>query len=170
MSMKLRTLVPLYLACRTVSEGTVFSTDEQHGRDLLKSKFAEAYEGDDKSVVTVNNPVPVPGALTSSMVDLSDYAGRDPLNPGQHPARTGFKPVHKGGGKWVVVDAEGVEVFSGDKAEAKAEADRLNAGGELKQAGDTPPADQPPADQPPADEPPADQPPADKAPETPPQE
>nr|WP_288358238.1 hypothetical protein [uncultured Pseudomonas sp.] len=162
MNVRLRTLVPLYLGGLVLSEGQVFKTDEQHARELLAKKFAESVDGDDEPVVTLeqNNTPAIPALTSESLGGLAPSGGRG----------LGFKPVHKGGGKWVVVDAEGVEVFSGDKAEAKAEADRLNAGGELKQAGDTPPADQPPADQPPADQPPADQPPADQAPETPPQE
>lgn len=43
-----------------------------------------------------------------------------------------FKPLHKGGGKYVVVgvDGEPVGEFKGTKAEAEAEAARLIAGGE----------------------------------------
>lgn len=43
-----------------------------------------------------------------------------------------FKPLHKGGGKYVVVSVDGEPVgeFKGTKAEAEAEAARLIAGGE----------------------------------------
>ena len=48
------------------------------------------------------------------------------------PAAPVFKPLHKGGGKYVVVDAAGQAVgdFKGSKEEAEAEAARLAAGGE----------------------------------------
>lgn len=48
------------------------------------------------------------------------------------PAAPVFKPLHKGGGKYVVVDATGQAVgdFKGTKEEAEAEALRLAAGGE----------------------------------------
>ena len=161
MSVRLRTLVPLYQGGLVLREGEVFATDEQHARELLAKKFAEMADGDDEPLVTLeatsNQVIP---ALTS-----------DSLGGANAGHGLGFKPVHKGGGKWVVENAEGVEVVTGlDKSEAKAEAERLNAGGELKQEDTAPPADEPPADQPPADQPPADQPPADQPNDNPPQE
>lgn len=92
--------------------------------------------------------------------------------PGSNPV-PGLK-VQKKGQKWIVVDADGVQVgdFIGKREEAEAElAKRLAALSPA--AADTPPVDDaPPAagDQPPADQPPADQPPAGQLNDNPPQE
>lgn len=53
----------------------------------------------------------------------------------QAPVDPIFTPFHKGGGRYVVVDSSGeaVGAFKGNKAEAEAEAARLNSGGEPMQ-------------------------------------
>jgi len=122
--MKMKTLKPLFLGGQTLTEGRVFVTDEQHGRELIELKYAEQHDGEEAAEVTLSNPVaPAGGALTSTSL-----AG----NTATPPADPAFKAKHKGAGKWVVVDAEDKPVgdFSGTHDEAKAEAERLAKGGE----------------------------------------
>lgn len=115
--MKLKTLKPLYLGSSVLTEGRVFVTDEQHGRELLARGFAAAHEGDEEPEVDLGNPATPGEPLLSDSLQ-----GKSPT----------YKPHHKGGGKWVVVDSgnEPVGDFSGNRDEATAEAERLNAGGE----------------------------------------
>lgn len=123
--MKLKTLKPLYLGGQTLVEGTPFETIEQHGRQLIQKGYAELDESEREVVVTISQEDSAGvGVLTTSSLDSVTL----PITP---PFAT-FKAKHKGGGKWIVVDAEGSQVgeFSGKQEEANAEAERLIAGGE----------------------------------------
>ncbi|WP_430317151.1 hypothetical protein [Pseudomonas sp. p1(2021b)] len=119
--MKLKTLKPLYLGGQTLVEGTPFETIEQHGRQLIQKGYAELDDSEGEVVVTVSQ---------------EDAAGAGVLTSGSLGATAtpaaAFKAKHKGGGKWIVVDAAGNQVgaFSGNQEEANAEAARLIAGGE----------------------------------------
>lgn len=122
--MKLKTLKPLYLGGQTLVEGTPFETIEQHGRQLIQKGYAELDDSESEVVVTVSQEDAAgAGVLTS-----------DSLGATATPAAA-FKAKHKGGGKWIVVDAAGNQVgaFSGNQEEANAEAARLSAGGETEQ-------------------------------------
>ena len=44
--MKMKTTKPLYLGGKTLSEDSVFVTDEQHGRQLLQKGYAVECDGD----------------------------------------------------------------------------------------------------------------------------
>ncbi|WP_190424185.1 hypothetical protein [Pseudomonas typographi] len=115
--MKMITYKPLYLGGKTLTEGTVFVTDEQHGRELTALGYAKVHDGDGKPAVDLTALVAKPSSLTTGTVQSIEPA---------------FKAVHKGNGKWVVVDAAGESVgdFSGNRDEAAAEVERLVAGGE----------------------------------------
>ncbi|WP_438307253.1 hypothetical protein ACIZ1P_14305 [Pseudomonas guariconensis] len=122
--MKLKTLKPLYVGGQTLVEGTSFETIEQHGRQLIQKGYAELDSSEGEVVVTVSQEEAAgAGVLTSGS-----------LGAAITPAGT-FKAKHKGGGKWIVVDAAGNQVglFSGNQEEASAEAARLIAGGEPEQ-------------------------------------
>ncbi|WP_158891886.1 MULTISPECIES: hypothetical protein [unclassified Pseudomonas] len=126
--MKLRTLRPLFFGMATLPEGRVFVTDEQHGRDLLRNGFVEEHDGDDEPELTLKDVSLVPpSGLTSASLTGTPLSSA----PSSTTAAT-FKAKHKGAGKWIVVDAEGNQVgaFIGDQDGAKAEAERLAAGGE----------------------------------------
>lgn len=123
--MKLRTLRPLFFGMATLPEGRVFVTDEQHGRDLLRNGFVEEHTGKEEPELTLSNvSMGPPSGLTSASL-----AG---TNPTASTTAAVFKAKHKGGGKWIVVDAEDKQVgaFTGTQDEAKAEVARLAAGGE----------------------------------------
>jgi len=122
--MKLKTLKPLYLGGQTLVEGTPFETIEQHGRQLIQKGYAELDDSEGEVVVTVSQEDAAgAGVLTS----VSLGAANAPVAI--------FKAKHKGGGKWIVVDAAGNQIgaFSGNQEEANAEAARLSAGGEPEQ-------------------------------------
>ncbi|MFV3326715.1 hypothetical protein ACNFG0_09615 [Pseudomonas sp. NY15372] len=122
--MKLKTLKPLYLGGQTLVEGTPFETIEQHGRQLIQKGYAELDDSESEVVVTVSQEDAAgAGVLTSGSLGTTAT-----------PAAA-FKAKHKGGGKWIVVDAAGNQVgaFSGNQEEANAEAVRLSAGGEPEQ-------------------------------------
>lgn len=126
--MKLRTLRPLFFGMTTLPEGRVFVTDEQHGRDLLRNNFVEEHDGDEEPELTLSNvSLAPPSGFTSASLNGNSVSSAPPPTT----AAT-FKAKHKGGGKWIVIDAEDnqVGVFSGTQDEAKAEVDRLAAGGE----------------------------------------
>ncbi|WOE77491.1 hypothetical protein RZO07_19480 [Pseudomonas protegens] len=123
--MKLKTLKPLYLGGQTLVEGTPFETIEQHGRQLIQRGYAELDSSEAEVVVTITQEDAVgAGVLTTGSLGAVTL----PIAP---PVAV-FKAKHKGGGKWIVVDAEGNQVgeFAGNQEEANAEAERLVAGGE----------------------------------------
>lgn len=122
--MKLKTLKPLYLGGQTLTEGTPFETIEQHGRELIQKGYAEPDTSDADAVVTISEEDAAgAGVLTSGSLGT--------LNLQLTPPSATFKPKHKGGGKWIVVDAEGRQAgeFAGSQEAASAEAQRLNDGG-----------------------------------------
>lgn len=123
--MKLKTLKPLYLGGQTLVEGTPFETIEQHGRQLIQKGYAELDDSEGEVVVTISQEDAVgAGVLTTGSLGSFTLPIAQPV--------AAFKAKHKGGGKWIVVDAEGNQVgeFAGNQEEAKAEAERLTAGGE----------------------------------------
>lgn len=123
--MKLKTLKPLYLGGRTLVEGTPFETIEQHGRELIQKGYAEADDSEGEVAVTISHDDAVgAGMLTTGSLGAVTL-------PAVSPAAA-FKAKHKGGGKWIVVDADGSQVgaFSGDQEAANGEVERLTAGGE----------------------------------------
>ncbi|WMN19267.1 hypothetical protein QL104_07620 [Pseudomonas piscis] len=129
--MKMKTLKPLYLGGQTLVEGTPFETIEQHGRQLIQKGYAELDDTEGDVVVTISQEDAVgAGVLTTDSLKAVTLLTAQPV--------AGFKPKHKGAGKYIVVDAEGnqVGVFSGNQEEANAEAERLIAGGEPVQAGE----------------------------------
>lgn len=112
--MKLVTLKPLYLGGKTLVEGSPFITDEQHGRQLLAKRFAAEHEGDELPEVDLTSDQTTVGALTT------DSLGAPPK---------AFDLKQLGHGHWIVVNAEGQQVgdFSGNKAAAITEVERLTA-------------------------------------------
>ncbi|WP_338791117.1 hypothetical protein [Pseudomonas sp. AE27] len=125
--MKLKTLKPLYLGGQTLAEGAPFETIEQHGRQLIQKGYAELDESEREVVVTISQEDAAgAGVLTTTSLDSFTLPT---VLPGAD-----FKAKHKGGGKWIVVDAEGNQVgeFSGKQEEANAEAERLIAGVETQ--------------------------------------
>ncbi|MBT9268087.1 hypothetical protein KKQ10_24735 [Pseudomonas sp. MG-9] len=112
--MKLITLKPLYLGGKTLVEGSPFITDEQHGRQLLAKGFAAEHEGDELPEVDLTSDQAGGGAFTTeSLIGKSKP----------------FDVKQLGHGHWIVVNAEGQQVgdFSGNKAAAIAEVERLTA-------------------------------------------
>ncbi|UVL59833.1 hypothetical protein LOY54_17495 [Pseudomonas sp. B21-032] len=127
--MKLKTLKPLYLGGQTLVEGTPFETIEQHGRQLIQKGYAELEDSEREVVVTISQEDAVgAGVLTAGSLGAVTLPTAQPI--------AAFKAKHKGGGKWIVVDAGGNQAgaFSGDQEAANAEAERLTAGGEPEQA------------------------------------
>jgi hypothetical protein len=66
--MKLKTLKPLYLGGKTLTEGTPFITDEQHGRQLINKGFAEEHDGDEEVAVDLTDVDGPAEALTTDNV------------------------------------------------------------------------------------------------------
>lgn len=79
--------------------------------------------------------------------DTSGQQTQQATTPTEAPAAPVYKAIHKGGGKHIIVDADGNQVgdFRGDKAEAAAEIARLLAGGEPLTKPE-PPANEPEAE------------------------
>lgn len=79
-----------------------------------------------------NLSLQTPGAAPAAPEQTAAPA---PTSTTQPPADPVFTPLHKGSGRYVVVDSTGeaVGAFKGTKAEAEAEAARLSAGGEPMQ-------------------------------------
>lgn len=85
----------------------------------------------------INGRLYEPGERLTLEIDspgsnLKLLAAVAPTTNAQAPQQSGFASARTGGGKFLVKDAAGnvVGSFVGTKAEADAEADRLNAGGE----------------------------------------
>lgn len=49
--MKMRTIKPLYLGGKTLSEDSLFVTDEQHGRQLAQKGYARECDDDGEPLV-----------------------------------------------------------------------------------------------------------------------
>ena len=58
--MKLRSVKPIYHEGTVRTEGTVFETLEQHGRELIKKGYAEAIAEESSTVPTVPTVLTVP--------------------------------------------------------------------------------------------------------------
>lgn len=76
-----------------------------------------------------------PGEPAKASTETGDTSGQQTqqaTTTTQAPAAPAYKAIHKGGGKHIIVDADGNQVgdFRGDKAEAAAEIARLLTGGE----------------------------------------
>ena len=76
-----------------------------------------------------------PGEPAKTSTETGDTSGQQTqqaTTTTETPAAPAYKAVHKGGGKHIIVDADGNQVgdFRGDKNEAAAEIARLLAGGE----------------------------------------
>ncbi|MPQ84492.1 hypothetical protein F0170_11140 [Pseudomonas sp. MAFF 730085] len=54
--MKMKTTKPLYLGGKTLSEGSIFVTDEQHGRQLLQKNYAVECDDDGEPLVDLTEP------------------------------------------------------------------------------------------------------------------
>ena len=66
--MKMKTIKPLYLGGKTLSEDSVFVTDEQHGRQLLQKCYAVECDDDGDPLVDLTEQEEAPGQLTSEKV------------------------------------------------------------------------------------------------------
>lgn len=76
-----------------------------------------------------------PGEPAKASTETGDASGQQTqqaTTTTETPAAPVYKAIHKGGGKHIIVDADGNQVgdFRGDKSEAAAEIARLLAGGE----------------------------------------
>lgn len=63
--MKMKTIKPLYLGGKTLIEGSLFVTDEQHGRQLLQKGYADECDGDGEPLVDLTERDDSPDPLTS---------------------------------------------------------------------------------------------------------
>ena len=63
--MKLKTLKPLYLGGKTLTEGSLFITDEQHGRQLLQKNYAVECDDDGEPLVDLTEQDDAPDPLSS---------------------------------------------------------------------------------------------------------
>lgn len=63
--MKMKTIKPLYLGGKTLSEGALFVTDEQHGRQLVQKGYAEQCDDDGEPLVDLTEQDDSPDPLTS---------------------------------------------------------------------------------------------------------
>ena len=63
--MKLKTLKPLYLGGKTLTEGSLFITDEQHGRQLLQKNYAVECDDDGEPLVDLTEQDDSPDPLSS---------------------------------------------------------------------------------------------------------
>ncbi|WP_460150068.1 hypothetical protein [Pseudomonas sp. S3_A03] len=63
--MKLKTLKPLYLGGKTLTEGSLFITDEQHGRQLLQKNYAVECDDDGEPLVDLTEQNDSPDPLNS---------------------------------------------------------------------------------------------------------
>ena len=63
--MKLKTLKPLYLGGKTLTEGSLFITDEQHGRQLLQKNYAVECDDDGEPLVDLTEQDDTPDTLSS---------------------------------------------------------------------------------------------------------
>ena len=63
--MKMKTIKPLYLGGKTLVEGSLFVTDEQHGRQLLQKKYAVECDDDGELLVDLTEQDDSPDPLTS---------------------------------------------------------------------------------------------------------
>lgn len=63
--MKMITCKPLYLGGKTLSEGSLFVTDEQHGRQLLQKGYALGCDEDGEPLVNLTEQEDPPDSLTS---------------------------------------------------------------------------------------------------------
>lgn len=62
--MKLKTLKPLYLGGKTLTEGSLFITDEQHGRQLLQKNYAVECDDDGEPMVDLTEQEDSPDPLS----------------------------------------------------------------------------------------------------------
>ncbi|MCM8743622.1 hypothetical protein [Pseudomonas koreensis] len=95
------------------------------------------YEVLDRSFI--NGRLYEPGETVVLEIDspgsnLKLVSGKDAAAPapGSGQQNAGYVAARGAAGKFVVKDADGKVLFTGTKAEAEAEADRLNAGGKVK--------------------------------------
>ncbi|NMY81663.1 hypothetical protein [Pseudomonas rhodesiae] len=63
--MKMKTTKPLYLGGKTLSEDSVFVTDEQHGRQLLQKGYAVECDDDGEPLVDLTEQEESSDPLTS---------------------------------------------------------------------------------------------------------
>lgn len=63
--MKLKTLKPLYLGGKTLTEGSLFITDEQHGRQLLQKNYAVECDDYGEPLVDLTEQDDTPDPLSS---------------------------------------------------------------------------------------------------------
>lgn len=92
------------------------------------------YKGDDPATPGVNEAWEGGEAPTDAdtATEGTEQAaeGQDEAEGAQEAGKSAYEAIHKGFGKWVVADPDGTEIFGPvKKAEAHAEADRLNSEG-----------------------------------------
>jgi hypothetical protein len=63
--MKMITLKPLYLGGKTLTEGSPFITDEQHGRQLIQMSYADETDDEGEPLVDLTEQEESPDPLTS---------------------------------------------------------------------------------------------------------
>ena len=63
--MKMKTIKPLYLGGKTLVEGSLFVTDEQHGRQLLQKNYAVECDDDGEPLVDLTEQDDSNDPLTS---------------------------------------------------------------------------------------------------------
>ncbi|MCJ7957264.1 MAG: hypothetical protein MUW57_12115 [Pseudomonas sp.] len=63
--MKMKTTKPLYLGGKTLSEGSMFVTDEQHGRQLLQKNYAVECDDGGEPLVDLTEQEDSPDPLSS---------------------------------------------------------------------------------------------------------
>lgn len=103
--------------------------------EVLERSFINGrlYEAGEFVVLEIDSP-----GSNLKLITATEGLGKAPASQG-----SGFAAARTGGGKFLVKDDQGRVVgdFTGSKAEAEAEAARLNAGGELNPppASDAPP-------------------------------
>lgn len=64
--MKMKTLKPLYLGGKTLVEGSLFITDDQHGRELIQKGYAEKDDDAGEALVDLTQADGVQAATTSA--------------------------------------------------------------------------------------------------------
>lgn len=62
--MKMKTIKPLYLGGKTLVEGSLFVTDEQHGRQLLQKGYALECDDDGEPLVDLTEQDDSPDPLS----------------------------------------------------------------------------------------------------------
>lgn len=94
--------------------------------EVLEQSFINGrlFEPGETVVLEIDSP-------GSNLKLASSKAAAAPTNPNDDQTGAGYTAARGAAGKFVVKDVAGQVIFTGNKAEAEAEAARLNAGGEV---------------------------------------